>query len=306
MNKLISIIVNCFNGEEYLEICLESILNQTYENWEVIFYDNCSIDNSKSIFNKFSSKDNRFKYYKSDYNIPLYHARGEAIKHCKGEYIAFLDVDDIWVNDKLSKQILLFEDMEIGLVVGNFYYLNQRGENIDLNQCNLIFNVLPKGKVISEMFRKYFIHMSSLIIRKTAYDSLSKGFDSRWTILGDFDLCIRLNINWKLDAIDEPTTYYRYHSNNTGKTLGFKYVEEMGQLIQEYQSISIISKLSEFDKFVKRYYWLNFINNIYLSKKISWFETFQKVSSINKLRVIICFFIPNIVLIKIIKKSTSK
>ena len=148
--------------------------------------------------------------------------------------------------------------------------------------------------------------MSSLMIRKSAYDSLPNGFDTRFTILGDFDLCVRLNLKWKLDAIDIPTTYYRYHTNNTGKKLGFKYVEEMKDLIQDYQTISSIYKLSEFNKFVKRYYWLNFINNIYSNNKILWLETFQNVSFTNKLRVLICFFIPNIFLIQIIKKSISK
>lgn len=305
MYKLISIIVNCYNGEEFLEICLDSIKKQTYLNWEVIFYDNCSIDKSKSIFEKFSINDNRFKYFKSDYNIPLYHARGEAIKKCSGEFIAFLDVDDFWLDNKLSKQIALFDNKEVGLVVGNFYYLNEREDNFDLNQCSLIFDILPKGKVISEMFKKYFIHMSSLMIRKSSYDSLSKGFDSRWTILGDFDLCVRLNINWQLDAVDEPTTYYRYHTNNTGKILGFKYVEEMGQLIQEYKGIQSISNLIEFKKYVKKYYWLRFISNIYINQEFYLIETLLNVSFKNKFRVLICCLMPNKIINSYIQKKLA-
>jgi glycosyltransferase involved in cell wall biosynthesis len=303
MNKLVSIIVNCYNGEKYLKECLDSICNQDYTNWEVIFYDNCSNDNSKKIFNEYNDK--RFKYYSSRQTIPLYHARGEAVKFCTGDFIAFLDVDDIWINNKLSKQLALFDKKNVGLVVGNFYYLNQRDEKTNLSESSLIFNELPKGNVISEMFRKYFIHMSSLVIRKSAYYSLSKGFDSRWTILGDFDLCVRLNINWQLDAIDEPTTYYRYHDNNTGKMLGFQYVDEMFQLIHDYKNIKTISDLSEYKKYIEKYYWLRFISNIYSKRKNSLITTFFHVSFRNKFRVLICYFLPNKIIRSYIIKKIS-
>ena len=305
MNKLISIIVNCFNGEEYLEICLESILNQTYENWEVIFYDNCSIDNSKSIFNKFSSKDNRFKYYKSDYNIPLYHARGEAIKHCKGEYIAFLDVDDIWINTKLSLQLPKFKNPSVGLVAGNFLYFNQREVDFNITDSKLIFETLPKGFVVREMFHKYFIHMSSLMIRKEAYTNMEKGFDKRFTILGDFDLCVRLNTSWELDSIDLPTTYYRYHSNNTGKRLGLQYIDEMEMLINEYQHYNEISSLPEFYIYRLHFYWLNFLKSIIDNKKIEWIDVFYHVNLINKFKVILCYFIPNSIIRYYLKKKNG-
>ena len=67
---LVSIIVNCYNGEKYLDDSLKSIINQSYKNWEVIFWDNLSTDNSKSIFNKY--KDKRFKYFLSDKHSILY------------------------------------------------------------------------------------------------------------------------------------------------------------------------------------------------------------------------------------------
>ena len=91
---LVSIIVNCFNGEKYLNKALTSILDQSYQNWEIIFWDNKSSDNSKNIFNNF--KDKRFKYFYSDNHAPLYQARNDAIKKSTGEIIAFLDTDDWW------------------------------------------------------------------------------------------------------------------------------------------------------------------------------------------------------------------
>ena len=116
---LISIIINCFNGEKYLKDCLISVLNQSYTNWEVIFWDNQSSDNSKRIFLEF--KDKRFKYYNSNNHTTLYEARNNAIKKSTGEIIAFLDTDDWWEKNKLEKQVPLFENKKIGMVYSNCY-----------------------------------------------------------------------------------------------------------------------------------------------------------------------------------------
>ena len=96
MNKspLVSVIMNCYNGEKYLNDSLNSLLSQNYSNWELIFWDNISTDNSKKIFESY--KDKRFKYYSATKHEILYKARNLAIKKTSGDYIAFLDTDDIW------------------------------------------------------------------------------------------------------------------------------------------------------------------------------------------------------------------
>ena len=88
---LVSVVVNCYNGESYLHECIESIVNQTYKNWELIFWDNNSSDNSLKIINSF--KDKRIKIFKSKTSNNLYHSRNLAIEKCKGNYVCFLDVD---------------------------------------------------------------------------------------------------------------------------------------------------------------------------------------------------------------------
>ena len=90
--KLVSIIINCFNGEKYLQQTLNSILNQKYKKFEVIFIDNCSTDSSPKIYKKI--KDKRFKYFKTPQKLKLYASRNFAIKRAKGDFVAFLDADD--------------------------------------------------------------------------------------------------------------------------------------------------------------------------------------------------------------------
>ena len=99
-SPLVSILVNCYNGERYLNQCINSIINQSYKNWELIFWDNCSTDNSSKIIKNY--KDKRVKIFKSKTFNRLYKARNLAIKKCKGKYICFLDVDDMWLKKKLE------------------------------------------------------------------------------------------------------------------------------------------------------------------------------------------------------------
>ena len=160
--SLVSIIVNCHNGEKFLEQCLSSIKNQSYKNWELIFWDNKSSDNSSKIFKKF--KDKRFKYFFSKKKTVLYEARNLAIKKAKGEFLAFLDVDDFWDHRKLSLQIPKFKNKKIGLVYCNFYkYYNSNKKEIAYK------DKLPSGNVTSSIIKNYQIGLLTLVIRKSFF-----------------------------------------------------------------------------------------------------------------------------------------
>ena len=118
INPLVSIIINCYNGEKYLKNCIDSVINQTYKNWEIIFWDNLSTDNSKKIIEKYSDK--RIKYFCTKKFSKLYHARNLAIENASGTLIAFLDVDDYWFRDKLEKQIKKINEENTDVVYSNF------------------------------------------------------------------------------------------------------------------------------------------------------------------------------------------
>ena len=114
---LISIILNCYNGSQYLKEALNSIQNQSYKNWELIFWDNQSKDKSKEILKSFKNK--KFKYFLSKKHTSLYAARNLAISKAKGKFISFIDSDDTWESDKLKKQIKFFKEKNVAVVYGN-------------------------------------------------------------------------------------------------------------------------------------------------------------------------------------------
>jgi len=105
MNNLVSIVTPSYNSEKFIEECVNSVLSQSYENWELLIVDDCSKDNSKDIIARFSSKDRRIKSIFLEKNIGAAEARNVAIRKAKGKYIAFLDSDDMWLPQKLEKQI---------------------------------------------------------------------------------------------------------------------------------------------------------------------------------------------------------
>ena len=130
MNKtqpLVSILMNCFNGEKYLTEAIKSILNQSYKNWELIFWDNQSTDQSAKIFKSF--KDKRMKYYYSSKHTHRGGGRAEGYQRLKGDLVAILDTDDIWFPDKLLKQVHEFNNKDIGIVITNAYRFSAHKKN---------------------------------------------------------------------------------------------------------------------------------------------------------------------------------
>ena len=105
IDDLVSIIMPCYNDAAYISDSINSIISQTYQNWELIIVDDFSMDNSKEVIRNFMDKDSRVQLIESDSNIGSGPSRNKGIKASKGQYIAFLDSDDLWDDNKLDLQI---------------------------------------------------------------------------------------------------------------------------------------------------------------------------------------------------------
>ena len=205
-NPLVSIIMNCHNGERFLKESLKSIKNQTYKNWELVFYDNYSTDKSKNIIKNFSDK--RVRYFKSPKTLKLYHARNKAIEKSKGKYICFLDTDDTWEKNKLNSQINYIRKYNSQILYSNYYIINEKKRTKYL-RSNYI---LPKGGITQNLLNDYCIGILTAIIKKQIFKKYK--FNNRFDIIGDFDFFIRLSMKHKIFAINKPLANYRYHSTN--------------------------------------------------------------------------------------------
>jgi glycosyltransferase involved in cell wall biosynthesis len=214
--------MNCFNGEKYLEQSIHSIILQSYDNWELIFWDNQSTDLSKDLLSQFS--DERIKYYYSDRHTSLYEARNRAISHAKGEFISFLDVDDIWHPDKILTQIEYF----IKYPDTEFLYTNYSIHNLSNNTNILAFSGYELNKCnANDLIRNYCIGILTVMMRKYIFCNLEFKFNPVYNIIGDFDLFVRLSLWIKVSSINLNLATYRVHGENEGIINKHKYFDEI-------------------------------------------------------------------------------
>jgi glycosyltransferase involved in cell wall biosynthesis len=218
---LVSVIINCYNGETYLAEAVKSVLLQTYKNFEIIFWDNQSTDSSAFIYKSF--KDKRLKYYYSKKHTSLYEARNLAIKKSKGKFIAFLDSDDYWFKNKLSSQIKKINNKKIALVYSNYCILNQ----ITGLKKIAYKNKLPEGIIYKELLKDYFIAIGTVLMKKNIYLKSKKLFNNKFNIIGDFDFFLRLSKDNHYDCIQHPLSIYRIHKDSFSNKNRQMYINEL-------------------------------------------------------------------------------
>jgi glycosyltransferase involved in cell wall biosynthesis len=287
---LVSIIMNCHNGETYLKQSINSILSQSYKNFELIFWDNQSTDNSANIFKSFNDK--RLKYYYSNSFTTLYEARNHAIKRSKGKFIAFLDTDDLWDRDKLYLQIKKFKNKNIGLVYTNYYSLNQ---NIGIKRL-AYKKKLPEGIIFNELIKDYFIGINTVTMKKNVFLKNKKIFNKKFNIIGDFDFFMSISKNTYFASIQEPLVTYRIHDKNFSKNNYKMYIKEFKVWINSQKKFPNIN----FHYVKKRILYMEIILKILNNNYLTSIKKIFKISS-NFERVKFLFYILIIIFSKIFK-----
>ena len=128
MNNLVSIITPCYNSSQFIGECIDSVLSQTYDNWELLIVDDSSSDNSCEMIRKYD--DNRISLIELEKNGGAAEARNIALKKAKGKYIAFLDSDDLWESQKLEKQISFMETEDIAFSFSTYQPMSEDGSKL--------------------------------------------------------------------------------------------------------------------------------------------------------------------------------
>lgn len=226
----VSVIMNCLNCEKHLREAIDSVYAQTYPNWEIIFWDNSSTDSSAEIAKRY---DDKLQYFRGDKTVPLGNARNLAVEKARGEYIAFLDCDDMWLPEKLEKQIkVLNSNNEVGLVYSDSYILRngKKDKRTYFEDCSphkgLVFEKLL---LLSESSN--FIPQLTVIIKRKTFEEIGY-FKKEFKIGLDLELFLRVAEKYELDYIDEPLTIYRIHQDNFSRNKHI-YVKE-ALVILEY------------------------------------------------------------------------
>ena len=247
MENLVSIIMPLYNGEKFIKITLESVLKQTYKNWELLITNDGSKDSSPKIVEEYAKKDERIKLF-NQINRGSAAARNNSLKEAKGKYIVFLDSDDIWEDNFLEKQIKFLKEKNASLVFSSYRRINEEGKEI-----------LDPFIVPEKVGYKNLLKTCSLTCLTSIYDREKTGivyFNEKLKSLRD-DYVMWLTMLKKIDFAygnKEILARYRIFSNST---TGKKFKVLKPQFLVYYK----IEKLG----FIKSLYY--FINWIFISLK---------------------------------------
>ncbi|MEJ6951731.1 glycosyltransferase family 2 protein [Natronospora cellulosivora (SeqCode)] len=195
-DKLVSIITPVYNSEKYIRDTINSVLSQTYTNWEMLIADDCSKDNTANVVKEFD--DSRIKYFKLENNSGAAIARNKALEQARGKYIAFLDSDDMWKPNKLERQLKFMVQRNIGFSFTGYEILRDKNNKVIKVPKKLNYSGFMKNTIIGTltvMLNKEIIGDVRLVNVKKDHDSMT------WAkILRENNLAYGLN---------ESLAYYR-------------------------------------------------------------------------------------------------
>lgn len=206
---LISVVMPAYNAEKYIEKSIQSVLNQTYKNIELIIVNDCSKDKTEDIIEKYCKQDARVRKYTNQINSGVSFSRNFGVEQANGEWIAFLDSDDIWKEEKLQKQIDLLkrEKMQPVLVYTGSSFIDEND-----NPYSYVRQV-PETVSYKRLLNQNVISCSSVLAKKEVLSSIKMEHDKMhedflvWLkILKNFDICAY--------GINEPLLVYRISKNS--------------------------------------------------------------------------------------------
>jgi glycosyltransferase involved in cell wall biosynthesis len=206
----VSIVMANYNYAQFVGQAIESVQRQDYRDWELIVVDDGSTDGSRDIIAGYLS-DSRIRFRPVDH-LGQAGAKNAGLEWCRGPLIAFLDADDLWEPQKLSRQVDLFErDPTLGLVCTGRRFINPEGRQVEG-----VSLPLRRGWVVEHLLRDNFVCFSSAMVRAFALNHVG-WFDPTIDLAIDYDLWLRLAVHYRFDFVDQPLVWYRCGHGNLSR-----------------------------------------------------------------------------------------
>lgn len=263
MKPRVSVVITAYNHEDYIAESLYSVLNQTYDNFEIIAINDGSSDSTGSIIEDIKNQyPHKIRFINNKKNTRPKIAGNQGIKAAKGEFIAFNDGDDFWEPTKLEKQISIF-DKDKSCSLGLVYTY---GRNLNLNlerKVNLIWNEDPKKDLIKQLFHGAFFFKISMMVRAQIIQNLG-GYNEKYPMCCDYELMLRIAASGaKFDRVPEVLVNHRIHLNNSTsnrkkcmqntKQMIIDFSKRYADLIQE-KNLNVARRIAIADLMIAKYY----------------------------------------------------
>ena len=222
---LVSVLMTCYNRENYISSAIESVLSSTYPNFELIIVDDGSSDQTVSIAEGYASKDKRIRFYRNEKNLGDYHNRNKAASYAKGKYIVYLDSDDLMYDFALEFSVKFMEMFpEAGFGMPAFY-----DKKAPYPVC-----ITPK-EIYEDHFFRDFGHFSrspaSGIIKLEVFNAL-KGFSGK-RLVGDMEFWMKISRYYKMVKYATPNFWYRSDNADKESSLEMHYAKLRNELMKE-------------------------------------------------------------------------
>jgi glycosyltransferase involved in cell wall biosynthesis len=236
----VSISLPCYNCEAWISETIESILNQTYKNYELILVDDGSTDHTRKIVKKYLN-DTRIKYlYQSNKGFTA--STNLSILKSTGKYIGFIGHDDLWESSKLQKQVFFLErNPHIDFIHSDLYHIDSKG-NIICRRKDPIAKKVSQRKFMKTLFLGNFICFQTVLVKRKCFEDVGL-LDERIEISSDYDLWLRMAQKFRIGYLDEPLVKKRYHENNLSYEFRQIYLDHL----------KILEKALASNKFMSRY-----------------------------------------------------
>ena len=229
---LVSIITPCYNAEKYIAETIESVLNQTYTNWELLITDDCSTDRSVEIIKKYQLNDRRIKYYTTKRNSghPS-EPRNISLSHVSGEYVALLDSDDLWFPHKLEEKFKYIDKNKYSIITSYVQVITDDGK---------IKNKLRKNPAVStyrSMLKNMGVNASAVLFTREVANQLNFPRCQQEDFVAWLDV---LKKGYKVYNTKSVLAYYRISSNSRSRNK-FKMFKERWKILRKHEHLSFIS-----------------------------------------------------------------
>lgn len=287
--NLVSIIIPVYNQEKFLIETLNSVVNQTYSNWECVLINDGSTDNSVTLINEYLTQDKRFHFINSE-NKGVSNARNLALQQIKGDYILFLDGDDLIHPEKIAQAISNFQkNSDLSIVFNTTSYFQDIIEN-KLYDIKIDAELLNFNDLLLYWGEKIIIPIHSAIIKRSLLDGIE--FNTNLTAQEDWLVWLRLfQKNPKVLVLDSALSYYRKHNTSRTQTISLKE--------DHFKALQIFEKYIDTEDYkllllhqIKRYYNKSY-EHIYKLNAIKESKTYRAALFIKK--IVVKFKLLNII-----------
>lgn len=232
MSPFVSIITITFNRAKYVGEAVESVISQTFRDFEMIVVDDASTDDTPTIVAEYQKKDARIRYLKNETNLNIPRSRNRGLKEAKGKYIAVLDSDDVWADpEKLKKQVDFLENNPgYALIGGGAIVIDESGREI-----RRWLNPSGDAEIRRKMlFMNPFVHSGALYLKKAAIEA--GGYDESLAVSEDYDLWLKMGKFWKFANLEDYLVKYRVYSQGGAGSPRLQAAINSKALVRKYKN----------------------------------------------------------------------